>query len=84
MSYFNQLYTAVKSRNSDLNEFLAHEVQSYPPSLTDFGRLPMDGTAYVRCLSTCSLRTFDDTYVYASGLGLPWKYTGHVRKPHGS
>ena len=30
---FGQMYIAMQSRESDLDEFFAHEIQSYPPSV---------------------------------------------------
>ena len=41
---FGQLYIAMQNRQSDLNEFFAHEIQSFPPSLSDFGMLYIPGT----------------------------------------
>ena len=41
---FGQLYIAMQSRESDLDEFFAHEIQSFPPSLSDFGNLHLPGT----------------------------------------
>ena len=41
---FGQLYIAMQNRQSDLNEFFAHEIQSFPPSLSDFGMLYPPGT----------------------------------------
>ena len=34
----------MQNRQSDLNEFFAHEIQSFPPSLSDFGMLYLPGT----------------------------------------
>ncbi len=34
----------MQSRDGDLNEFFSHETQSYPPSLSDFGKLQLLGT----------------------------------------
>ena len=36
---FGQLYIAMQSRDGNLNEFFAHEIQAFPPSLSDFGSL---------------------------------------------
>ena len=44
VTLFGQLYIAMQSRESDLDEFFAHEVQSFPPSLSDFGKLHLPGT----------------------------------------
>ena len=39
VALFGQLYIATQSRDGDLDEFFAHEIQSFPPSLSDFGKL---------------------------------------------
>lgn len=39
VALFGQLYVATQSRDGDLDEFFAHEIQSFPPSLSDFGKL---------------------------------------------
>ena len=44
VALFGQLYIAMQNRQSDLNEFFAHEIQSFPPSLSDFGMLYLPGT----------------------------------------
>ena len=36
---FGQLYISVQTRDHDLHEFFEHEIQSYPPSLSNFGEL---------------------------------------------
>ena len=41
---FGQLYITKQNRQSDLNEFFAHEIQSFPPSLSDFSMLYLPGT----------------------------------------
>ena len=41
---FGQLYVAMQTRESDLMEFFAHEMQSFPPSLSDYGKLHLPGT----------------------------------------
>ena len=38
VALFGQLYIAMQSRDGDLDEFFTHEVQSFPPSLSDFGK----------------------------------------------
>jgi len=42
----------MQSRSSDLDEFFSHEVQSYPPSLSDFGKLhlPSNKSDPLKCL----------------------------------
>ena len=44
VTLFGQLFIAMQNRESDLDEFFAHEVQSFPPSLSDFGKLHLTGT----------------------------------------
>ena len=39
VALFAQLYIAMQSRDSDLKEFFSHEVQAFPPSLSEFGNL---------------------------------------------
>ena len=39
VSLFGQLFIAMQSRDSDLDEFFSHEIQSYPPSLSNLGKL---------------------------------------------
>ena len=34
----------MQSREGDLKEFFAHEIQSFPPLLSDFGKLYLPGT----------------------------------------
>ena len=34
----------MQSRDGDLKEFFAHEIQSFPPSLSDFGKLHLPST----------------------------------------
>ena len=44
VALFGQLYISLQNRDGDINEFFAHKVQSYPPSLSDFGKLNLPGT----------------------------------------
>ena len=44
VSLFGQLYISMQSREGDLEEFFSHEVQSFPPSLSEFGKLYLLGT----------------------------------------
>ena len=39
VALFAQLYIAMQNRDADLEEFFSHEVQSFPPSLSEFGNL---------------------------------------------
>ena len=49
---FGQFYVSMQNRESDLNDFFAHEIQSFPPSLSDFGklRLPSAKSELLDCL----------------------------------
>ena len=44
VSLFGQLYISMQSREGDLEEFFSHEVQSFPPSMSGFGKLYLQGT----------------------------------------
>ncbi len=44
VALFSQLYISMQSREGDLKEFFAHEIQSFPPSLSDLGKLYLPGT----------------------------------------
>ena len=44
VALFGQLYISLQNRDGDIEEFFAHEVQSYPPSLSEFGKLYLPGT----------------------------------------
>ena len=44
VALFGQLYVSMQSRDGDLAEFFAHEIQSFPPSLSDFGKLHLPST----------------------------------------
>ena len=52
VALFAQLYIAMQNRESDLEEFFAHEVQSFPPSLSVYGnlRLPTAKSNLLECL----------------------------------
>lgn len=52
VALFAQLYIAMQSRDSDLAEFFSHEIQSFPPSLSEFGniRLPTAKSDLLGCL----------------------------------
>ncbi|XP_032225612.2 uncharacterized protein LOC5501401 [Nematostella vectensis] len=53
VALFAQLYIAMQSRDADLREFFSHEVQPFPPSLSEFGslRLPTAKSDLLKCLS---------------------------------
>ena len=44
VALFRQLYFAMLNRESDLEEFFAHEIRSFPPSPSDFGKLHLPGS----------------------------------------
>jgi len=44
VALFSQLYISMQSREGDLKEFFAHEIQSFPPSLSDLGKLYLPGS----------------------------------------
>ena len=52
VALFGQLYNSTQSRDGDLKEFFAHEIQSFPPSLPDFGKLHLPSTKsdILKCL----------------------------------
>ena len=52
VSLFAQMYVAMQSRDGDLSEFFAHEVQAFPPSLSVCGDLYLPGTKseLLKCL----------------------------------
>lgn len=56
---FAQLYVAMQNRESDLTEFFSHEIQSFPPSLSEFGnlRLPTAKSDLLKCLPTFEEQT---------------------------
>ena len=41
---FGQLNISIKNREGDLTEFFSHEIQFYPPSISDMGKLYLPGT----------------------------------------
>ncbi|GFS18353.1 hypothetical protein ElyMa_001520000 [Elysia marginata] len=65
VSLFGQLYVAMQSRDSDIDEFFAHEIQSYPPSLSNLGKLRLSSNKSdlldcLKCTLTADpLATFD-------------------------
>lgn len=44
VALFGHLYVAMQNRNGDLREFFSHEIQPFPPSLSDYGKLRLPGT----------------------------------------
>ena len=64
VSLFGQLYIPKQSREGDLEEFFSHEVQSFPPSLSEFGKLYLPGTKseLMKCLDTLHESTPPETF----------------------
>ena len=64
MSLFGQLYISMQSREGDLEEFFSHEVQSFPPSLSEFGKLYFPGTKseLMKCLELLYESTPPETF----------------------
>ena len=52
VALFSQLYISMQSRESDLKEFFAHEIQSFPPSLSELGKLnlPSAKSELLQCI----------------------------------
>lgn len=52
VSLLGQLYVVVQTRGYDLKDFFAHEIQSFPPSLSEYGslRLPNTKSDLLKCL----------------------------------
>ena len=64
MSLFGQLYISMQSREGDLEEFFSHEVQSFPLSLSEFGKLYLPGTKseLTKCLEPLHEFTPPETF----------------------
>ena len=52
VALFGRLYISMQSRDGNLNEFFAHEIQSFSPSLSDLGKLHLPNTKsdLLKCL----------------------------------
>ena len=52
VALFGQLYISMQSRDGNLKEFFSHEIQSFPPSLSDYGRLhlPSSKSELLKCI----------------------------------
>jgi hypothetical protein len=52
LNLFAQLYVALQNRDGDMREFFSHEVQSFPPAVSEFGnlRLPNANSDLLKCL----------------------------------
>ena len=44
VALFGQLYISMQNRDGDLEEFFAHEIQFFPPSLSNLGKLHLPST----------------------------------------
>ena len=44
VAIFGQLYVSVQNRDGDLAECFAHDIPSFPPSLSNFGKLHLPST----------------------------------------
>ena len=44
VALFGQLYISVQNHDGDLEEFFAYEIQFFPPSLSDLGKLHLPST----------------------------------------
>lgn len=56
LNLFAQLYIALQNRDGNMTEFFCHEVQSFPPSLSEDGnlRLPSAKSDLLKCLPQAS------------------------------
>ena len=54
VALFGQLFISMQSRDSDLKEFFSHEIQTFPPSLSDFGKLhlPNNKSELLKCIQS--------------------------------
>ena len=73
---FSQSYIAMQNRTGDLDVFFSHEMQSFPPSLSDLGNmyLPQQKSDLLDCLigpqddnEECSLRQINSQCMIADG-----------------
>ena len=58
------LYISMQSRYGDLKEFFAHEIQSFPPSLSDLGKLYIPNTKsdLLKCIELSQQAEAPSTY----------------------
>ena len=58
LNLFTQLYVTLQNREGDMREFFSHEVQSFPPALSEFGnlRLPSAKSDLLKCLQPNSYK----------------------------
>lgn len=52
LNLFAQLYVALQNRDGDMREFFSHEVQCFPPAISEYGnlRLPTAKSDLLKCL----------------------------------
>ena len=64
VALFGQLYISMHSRDGDLKEFFAHEVQCFPPSLSDMGKLyiPSSKSDLLKCIELSQQTESPSTY----------------------
>ena len=64
VALFSQLYISMQSREGDLHEFFAHEIQPFPPSLSDLGKLYLPGTKsdMLNCIEQCEVPACPSMY----------------------
>ena len=64
VALFGQLYISMHSRDGGLKDFFAHEVQSFPPSLSDLGKLYIPNTKsdLLKCIELSQQTESPSTY----------------------
>ena len=64
VALFGQLYISMQCRDGDLKEFFAHEIQSFPPSLSDLGKLYIPNTKsdLLKCIEQSQQAESPSTY----------------------
>ena len=64
VALFGQLYISMQSRDGDLKEFFAHKIQSFPPALSDLGKLHLSNTKsdLLNCIGQSGLSDPPQTY----------------------
>ena len=65
MSLFGQLYISLQIRDGNLGKFFSHEVLSFPPSSSEFGKfyIPAGTTSeLMKCLESLKQSTFPETF----------------------
>ena len=64
VALFGQLFVSMQSHEGDLKEFFAHEIQSFPPSLSDLGKLHLTSAKsdLLKCIGQPELSDPPSTY----------------------